>query len=67
MLQILKTRLPECSASSPERFNEWYNAVIWEMSQERITTRRNRINPRVIKRKMSSGTSAAQNAESKCR
>lgn len=51
--QILKTRLPECDASSPERFQQWYNAVIWEMSQERIPPRRNRINPRVIKRKMS--------------
>jgi hypothetical protein len=27
--------------------------VLWEMQEERIEARRNRINPRVIKRKMS--------------
>lgn len=51
--QILKTRLPECDASSRASFTQWYTAVIWEMSCERIPPRRNRINPRVIKRKMS--------------
>jgi hypothetical protein len=51
--QILKTRLPECDASSRATLVQWYEAVIWEMSCERIPPRRNRINPRVIKRKMS--------------
>jgi hypothetical protein len=51
--QILKTRLPEYSACSQETFERWCKAVIWEMSCERIPPRRNRINPRVIKRKMS--------------
>ena len=51
--QILKTRLPECDSSTPASFREWYDAVIWEMSRETIPPRRNRINPRVIKRKMS--------------
>lgn len=51
--QILKTRLPECNASSRASLTQWYEAVIWEMSCERIPPRRNRINPRVIKRKMS--------------
>jgi hypothetical protein len=51
--QVLKTRLPECNAASETSFAEWYEAVIWEISRERIPPRRNRINPRVIKRKMS--------------
>lgn len=51
--QILKTRLPECDARSEATFTQWYEAVIWEISRERIPPRRNRINPRVIKRKMS--------------
>lgn len=51
--QILQTRLPECDATSPATVTLWYEAVVWEMSQETIPARRNRVNPRVIKRKMS--------------
>jgi hypothetical protein len=51
--QIIKTRLPECHPTSKAEFSNWCSAVIWEISQERIPPRRNRINPRVIKRKMS--------------
>jgi Insertion element 4 transposase N-terminal/Transposase DDE domain len=51
--QILKTRLPECNPATKSSFVQWYEAVIWEMSREHIPGRRNRINPRVIKRKMS--------------
>ena len=51
--QILKTRLPECNPSDEVKFSEWYAAVVWEISRERIPPRANRINPRVIKRKMS--------------
>jgi Insertion element 4 transposase N-terminal/Transposase DDE domain len=51
--QIIKTRLPECDATSATSLEAWYHAVIWELSCEQIPTRRNRINPRVIKRKMS--------------
>ena len=51
--KILKTRLPECHAGTDKSLAEWFEAVIWEMSCETIPTRRNRINPRVIKRKMS--------------
>lgn len=50
--QILKCRLPECenrSAASPQ---SWYEALLWEMQQETIEPRRNRINPRVIKQKI---------------
>jgi hypothetical protein len=51
--QILKTRLPECNAGTESSFTDWFEAVLWEMSCETIPARRNRINPRVIKRKMS--------------
>lgn len=50
---ILKTRLPECQFVSLGDLQAWYKNVIWEMSCETIPPRRNRINPRVIKRKMS--------------
>lgn len=51
--QVLQCRLPECDARSPLALEAWYEALIWEMSQERTEPRRNRINPRVIKQKMS--------------
>ena len=51
--QILKCRLPECESSTPKSFEDWYEALLWEMRNERTEERRNRINPRVIKRKMS--------------
>lgn len=52
-LRVLKCRLPECQHHTPQSFAHWHAALIWELQQERIPTRRNRINPRVIKRKMS--------------
>ncbi len=51
--EILKCRLPECDCTCPARFASWYRGLLWEMQQERTEPRRNRINPRVIKRKMS--------------
>ena len=51
--QILKCRLPECDTQTPQTFQEWYDGLIWEMQQEVIEPRRNRINPRVIKQKIS--------------
>lgn len=51
--QILQCRLPECDSRTPETFAHWLAALLWEMRQEVIEARRNRINPRVIKRKMS--------------
>jgi Insertion element 4 transposase N-terminal/Transposase DDE domain len=52
-LQILKCRLPECNSATPEAFAAWYRGLLWEMQGERTDPRRNRTNPRVIKRKMS--------------
>jgi hypothetical protein len=52
-LRILQARLPECDSSTPIRFEQWYRLLLEEMAQERIEPRRNRVNPRVVKRKMS--------------
>ena len=53
--QILKCRLPECNSATPQSFEAWYQGLLWEMQHERTddAVRRNRINPRVVKRKMS--------------
>lgn len=51
--QILKCRLPECDTRTPQTFQAWYAGLLWEMQQEKIEPRRNRINPRVIKQKIS--------------
>jgi hypothetical protein len=52
---ILKCRLSECDSSMPGRFEEWYRGLLWELQLERTDdeVRRNRINPRVVKQKMS--------------
>jgi hypothetical protein len=52
-VQVLKCRLPECERKTPATFAAWDRGVLWEMQTERTDPRRNRINPRVIKRKMS--------------
>ncbi|MCI0639140.1 MAG: IS4 family transposase [Gemmataceae bacterium] len=52
-LRILQARLPECDSSTPMSLDQWYRLLLEEMVQERIEPRRNRVNPRVIKRKMS--------------
>lgn len=54
-LQILRCRLPECPAPEGPAFAAWYQGLLWEVSHERTddTVRRNRINPRVVKVKMS--------------
>jgi hypothetical protein len=52
-LRILQARLPECDSSTPVRMEHWYRLLLEEMAQERIEPRRNRVNPRVVKRKMS--------------
>jgi hypothetical protein len=54
-LQILKCRLPECMAQTPADLQVWHEALLWEMSREGTddAVRRNRINPRVVRQKMS--------------
>ena len=50
--QILKCRLLECNVAESTSLQVWFQAVLAEMSHERPSPRRNRINPRVIKRKI---------------
>lgn len=51
-LKILRCRIPDC----PRRLSSqrrWWTNLLEEIGEEVIERRRNRINPRVIKRKMS--------------
>ncbi|HEX2184034.1 MAG TPA: IS4 family transposase [Chloroflexota bacterium] len=54
-LQTLRCRLAECPRRPGADRWQWYQALLWELNQERTddVQRRNRINPRVVKRKMS--------------
>ncbi len=51
-LKILRCRLPECPASR-RGLSRWYHDLVAEVAEEVLPERRDRINPRVIKRKMS--------------
>jgi hypothetical protein len=51
-LKILRCRLPECPKSR-QGLQRWYEDLLAEVAEEVLPARRNRINPRVIKRKMS--------------
>jgi hypothetical protein len=51
-LKVLRCRLPECP-KSPRGLRRWYEDLLAEVAEEVLPPRRNRINPRVIKRKMS--------------
>jgi hypothetical protein len=52
-LHILQCRLPECPGGTLQELQEWLWALLWEMGQEVLEPRRNRVNPRVVKVKMS--------------
>lgn len=51
-LKILRCRLPECPKSAAG-LRRWYDDLLAEVAEEILEPRRDRINPRVIKRKMS--------------
>jgi hypothetical protein len=51
-LKILRCRLPECP-KSPNGLKVWYENVVAEIAEEVLPQRRDRLNPRVIKCKMS--------------
>lgn len=51
-LKILRCRLPECPAGR-RGLRQWYSNLVAEVAEEMLEERRDRINPRVIKRKMS--------------
>lgn len=49
--QILQIRLAECPPRpTPQALRDWYENLVLEISHERVEPRRNRVNPRVIKR-----------------
>jgi hypothetical protein len=64
-LRILQARLPECDSSTPASLAQWYRLLLREMVQERTDPRRNRVNPRVVKRKTSKF--AKKRPEHRCR
>jgi Transposase DDE domain/Insertion element 4 transposase N-terminal len=51
-IKILRTRLPDCPRSPAGR-KRWYENLLDEIAEEVLEERRDRVNPRVIKRKMS--------------
>lgn len=51
-LKILRCRLPECPRTVRGR-QRWYRKLLTEIAEETLPERRDRINPRVIKCKMS--------------
>ena len=51
-LKILRCRLPECPRSTPG-LTSWYQDLLAEIAEEPLEKRRDRVNPRVIKCKMS--------------
>jgi hypothetical protein len=51
-LKVLRCRLPGCPKSR-RGLRRWYEDLLAEIAEEVLPARRNRINPRVIKRKMS--------------
>jgi len=51
-LKILRCRMAECPKDARGQ-REWYEDLLTEIATEKLPPRRDRINPRVIKRKMS--------------
>jgi hypothetical protein len=51
-LKILRCRLPEAPRSTP-LLSRWFHTLVAEVSKEWLEPRRDRVNPRVIKRKLS--------------
>lgn len=52
-LRVLRCRLPEGAGRTGVSWQQWCAGLLWEIQQEVIEPRRNRVNPRVVKRKMS--------------
>jgi hypothetical protein len=51
-LKILRCRMAECPKDAAGQ-REWYEDLLGEIAREKLPPRQNRINPRVIKRKIS--------------
>lgn len=52
-LQVLRCRLPEFPGVAPAQRATWYGTLLEELGAERTEARRNRVNPRVVRQKMS--------------
>jgi hypothetical protein len=52
-LQVIRCRMPELPGVPAAGRADWYEALLREMGQERLEPRRNRVNPRVVRQKMS--------------
>lgn len=52
-LHSLRHRLPELVVSGAEALARWYAGLLQELGRQQLPARANRINPRVVKRKMS--------------
>jgi hypothetical protein len=54
-LKVLRCRLPEAPRDPADEAGRqrWWEELLWEVGEEQLPPRRNRVNPRVIKRKMS--------------
>lgn len=49
--RVLRTRLPDCESMARRNdVQRWYEQLLEEIADERLEPRRNRLNPRVIKR-----------------
>lgn len=49
-IRLLRTRLSECPSARPGDLRRWYDNLLTEIATEKTEPRRNRNNPRVIKR-----------------
>jgi hypothetical protein len=52
-LQSLRNRLPECVTLTAEGIGRWFDGLLGELGRKTLPARANRVNPRVVKRKMS--------------
>ena len=52
-LRVLRMRMPEYAGVKGKDRKRWWEALLGELAGERIEPRRNRVNPRVVKVKMS--------------
>jgi hypothetical protein len=51
--QSLRNRLPEGAGLVAAALGAWYQGLLWELGRQELPPRANRVNPRVVKRKMS--------------
>lgn len=52
-VRVIKRKMPQAAAVSPERLPAWREALLAEIARGRCVSSRGRLNPRGVKRKMS--------------